>query len=129
MWLKGLYRRVCALGVLLAAVGIYGVLSYTVAQSTREIGIRMALGAQAGSVLKLVTWQGMALTLIGMVLGVGAALALTRLMSGLLYGVGANDPWTFVFTVTVFMVVALVACYIPAHRATRVNPLTALRYD
>ncbi len=118
-----------ALGVLLAAVGIYGVLSYTVAQSTREIGIRMALGAQAGSVLKLVTWQGMALTLIGMVIGVAAALALTRLMSGLLYGVGANDPWTFVFTVIFFMAVALLACYIPARRATRVNPLIALRYD
>ncbi len=118
-----------ALGLALAAVGIYGVMSYTVAQSTREIGIRMALGAQAGRVLRHVAWQGMTLTLMGMVAGTAASLALTRLVAGLLYGVAATDPATFAVTALLFAAVALVACYVPARRATRVNPLTALRYD
>jgi predicted permease len=126
MLLLGLFA---ALGLLLAAVGIYGVMSYAVSQSTREIGIRMALGAQAGRVLRLVAWQGMTLTLTGMAVGVVASLALTRVMSGLLYGVAATDPATFAATALLLTAVSLAACYLPARRATRVNPLIALRYD
>jgi len=117
------------LALALAAIGLYGVMSYSVAQRTRELGIRMALGAQSGDVLKLVARQGLALSGVGLSLGLGSALALTRLMQTALYGVSPTDPLTFGFIAALLATVALAACWIPARRATKVDPMIALRCD
>ena len=117
------------LALLLAAIGLYGVLAFAVSQRTREIGIHMALGAQARDVLGMVIKQGMSLVLFGVVLGVAGAYVATRAMQSLLFGVSATDPLTFVLVPLLLMVVGFAACYVPARRATKVDPLVALRYE
>jgi predicted permease len=118
-----------ALALILASIGIYGVLAYSVAQRTSEIGLRMALGAQSHQVLRLVLRQGMLLALVGAVVGVLVALPVARLAAGLLYGVSATDPRTYASITLLLMGVAMLACYVPARRATRIDPLVALRQD
>jgi putative ABC transport system permease protein len=124
--LLGLFSGIA---LLLSAAGIYGVTAYSVTQRTHEFGIRMALGAQVGDVLGMIIKQGMLLITVGVVLGLVASFALTRLLRTLLFGVSASDPLTFVAITLLLTFVALVACYIPARRATKVDPLVALRYE
>ena len=124
-----LFVAFAALALALGVTGIYGVLSYLVAQRTREIGIRVALGAQRSNILGLVLMEGAKMSGLGIIIGIVAALALTRLMQSLLYGVGTSDPLTFLGVVIVIAAVTLLACYVPARRAMRVDPMVALRYE
>jgi len=117
------------IALLLGAVGLYGVIAYTVTQRTREIGIRMALGAQKRDVLRLVFREGLALSSIGVLIGVASSLALTRLMKSLLYNVSATDPPTLITISLLMTAIALAACYVPARRAMKVDPLVAVRHE
>jgi putative ABC transport system permease protein len=124
--LVGIYA---GLALILALIGIYGVLAYMVMQQTHEMGIRMALGAQRRDILALVVRQGMRLVIAGAAIGVVGAWAVTRLMQSLLYGVAPGDPLTFIVVTALLSAAALLACYIPALRAARIDPMAALRYE
>jgi predicted permease len=126
MTLLGIFA---ALALVLASVGIYGVLSYLVGQRTQEVGIRMALGAQRGDVLRLILGQGTKMALIGVAIGMVVALVLTRLMGSMLYGVSATDPLTYLTVAAMLVIVATLACGVPAWRASNVDPMVALRYE
>jgi len=118
-----------ALALVLACVGTYSVISYLVGQRTHEIGVRIALGAQRNDVLQMVIGHGAKMALIGVAIGIGFALLLTRLMANQLFGVSAHDPLTFAGVAVSLIVVAIAACYIPARRAMRVDPVVALRHE
>jgi putative ABC transport system permease protein len=118
-----------AMALALGIIGIYGVMSYTVSQRQREIGVRLALGAKGRDMLQMVLAQGAKLVLLGVAIGTAAALGLTRLMANLLFGVSAYDPVTYVAIAALLILVALLACFIPARRATSVDPMVALRHD
>jgi len=117
------------LALLLACVGLYGLLSYDVTRRTREIGIRMALGARRVDLLRLVVWQGIVLALMGTALGIGGAIGVGKLLTSLLYGVKPSDPLAFIAAIGLLVMVALVAAFVPAQRATMVDPMVALRYE
>jgi putative ABC transport system permease protein len=124
-----LFAIFAAIGVALAAVGIYAVMAYSVSQRTQEIGIRMALGAQRHRIMKLVLGQGLVLAAIGVAIGIAGSFAVTRVMTSFLVGVAPTDPATFVSVAAVLACIAALACYLPARRATRVDPMLALRAE
>lgn len=124
-----LFGVFAGIALVISMVGIYGVISYAVSQRTHEIGIRMALGAQAKDVLRMVVWRGMRLTFVGVAIGLASALALTRIMRNLLFEVSPADPATFTLITLSLIAVAFIASYIPARRATKVDPLIALRSE
>ena len=126
MLLLGIFA---ALALILAAVGIYGLMAYTLSQRTHEIGVRVAVGAQRRDVLNLVVGEGAKLALLGVAIGIGAALGLTRVMASLLFEVKPTDPATFAIVAIFLVIVGIVACYIPARRAMRVDPMVALRHE
>jgi putative ABC transport system permease protein len=117
------------LALILAGVGVYAVMSYSVTQRTHEIGVRMAMGAERRDVIKLILKEGLLLVVIGMSIGLAGALALTRIVASLLFGVSPNDVITFALIALLLILIALLACYIPARRATRIEPMVALRYE
>jgi putative ABC transport system permease protein len=118
-----------AVALILATVGLYGVISYGVTQRTREIGVRVALGAEPSAVARLVIGNGLRLATLGVVIGAAGAIAATRALSGMLFGVSASDPWTFAAITVVVAAVALLASYLPARRAVRIDPVEALRAE
>jgi putative ABC transport system permease protein len=124
-----LIGRFAVVALILTMVGLYGVMSCAVSENTQQIGIRMALGAERRDVLMVILEQGMRLTIVGVAIGLGAALGLTRLMSSLLFGIGATDPWTFASVAVLLLCVAVLACYVPARRAMNVDPVIALRQE
>lgn len=126
MMLLGLFGT---LALALAAAGIFGVISYSVSCRTREVGVRMALGASPRAIQKMILREGLRIAGAGLAAGILAALALTRLLKGQLYGIGATDPYTFVGAAILLVLVALAACYVPARRAMKVDPMVALRYE
>jgi ABC-type antimicrobial peptide transport system permease subunit len=118
-----------AIALILGAIGLYGVISYIVTQRTNEIGIRLALGARPGQVRSMVVLQGARLAALGLVIGVAGALVLTRLMQGMLFGTGPTDPFTFVVVIGFLAAIALLATYVPAHRASRIDPASSLKME
>jgi ABC-type antimicrobial peptide transport system permease subunit len=126
MWLMSVFGGAA---LLLAAIGIYGLMAYSVAQRTQEIGIRLALGAHTSQLRRMVVWQGMRLAALGVAIGIAAAFGLTRLISAFLFGVTARDPLVFVGVPALLALVAFVAVWIPAMRASRVDPIVAMRAD